>query len=479
MSIDFSKAFDSIDRQQLISTLKTNKFNSKIIDIIKNIYQNDSTEIFLDKEKITKTHITSGIRQGCNGSMYLFILSTYIILDKLIDLNIGFKNRKYTIPALFYVDDSLLIAQSTSDLNKILEIFTSEANKLGLNINVNKSSLIVFNDKSFNDKTFKEFKVANELKYLGVTISNNKDILNNFKKDKVKKGRSLANMIFSILGRCCNRLLVGKTYWKNLALPQIMYVNEVTTFSKNELNELQKIDNWAYRHILKLPKHTPIECLRGELGSSSAISRDMKTKLVYVNNRINDSNNNSLIKEVIEEMVLNGESKWGKQISEYLNNINITLETLSSLPVNEIKKLVNEWDTKKWQENLSKKSTALFYDKKLIKEEIWLDNSYETQILLRCRTNTIDLNWRSKYKLDNQANQNCPKCNNQIETLDHFIVECDIGKDTRKKYFSEEEFNEFNMGDLLYFTNKINLKKLKSFLKDLWLNRLNYINEIG
>ena len=62
--IDFKKAYDSINRKRLIEVLVKFKINPKIIELIVQMYEGDSTIIKLGKLK-EKMEVTGGIRQGC------------------------------------------------------------------------------------------------------------------------------------------------------------------------------------------------------------------------------------------------------------------------------------------------------------------------------------------------------------------------------------------------------------------------------
>ena len=39
----------------------------------------------------------------------------------------------------------------------------------------------------------------------------------------IEKAQRMANMTYGVVARCCNKLLIGKTFWKTLALPSILY----------------------------------------------------------------------------------------------------------------------------------------------------------------------------------------------------------------------------------------------------------------
>ena len=44
-----------------------------------------------------------------------------------------------------------------------------------------------------------------------------------------------------------NRMLIGKTYWKNMIIPKLLHGTGVMTFSTKEIGELQVQENAAYR----------------------------------------------------------------------------------------------------------------------------------------------------------------------------------------------------------------------------------------
>ena len=46
-------------------------------------------------------------------------------------------------------------------------------------------------------------------------------------------------MTYSIVARCCNRLLIGKTYWKGIALSTVLFASEILEYTEEKLNKLQ------------------------------------------------------------------------------------------------------------------------------------------------------------------------------------------------------------------------------------------------
>ena len=81
-TIDFKKAYDSVDRKELIKVLIKYGVNTKIIDMIVQMYAGDKTTITLGGMEET-IDVTSGRRQGCSISTILFKMITFNIIEDL------------------------------------------------------------------------------------------------------------------------------------------------------------------------------------------------------------------------------------------------------------------------------------------------------------------------------------------------------------------------------------------------------------
>ena len=124
--------------------------------------------------------------------------------------------------------------------------------------------------------------VVEEILHLGILIRNQKKWYLSNNKKVIERANKLCNHLFSIIGNSCYRMLIGKTYYKRLALLNILYGQETVIFNKNDLDRLQIIENKAFRFIFQVPTYTAIEYLREEVGASDMQSRDMKSKIHYL-----------------------------------------------------------------------------------------------------------------------------------------------------------------------------------------------------
>ena len=475
ISIDFKKAFDSINRKRMIEQLKKYKIDYRIIETIASIYTGDSTKLFLNNEEQVEVEVTSGIRQGCNGSTTLFLLITYYIIAKLQNKDMGFVNDLCSISSLFYVDDGLLLANSVNEAHNMIKTVITASEECGLQINKDKCGILIYNLKENRPVEVGGIKVVSKIKYLGVTVTDDRDCFKEHKEECVLKAMKMVNNLYAILGNCCNRLLIGKTFWKGLAMPGFMYASEVMYFTKQELNNLQKINNQAHRYMLQVPIYTACEALRGEVGASTTVSRDMKNKLLFVKHALDD-NTNELLKKIMAEQLDKMDTKWIKQVWNYLDILGITPQILTLMKENKIKKLIDKWDTRMWQEEMKEKSTLKIYReyKQQINEENWLDNREESNIMIKARVNALKLGWREN--LTKKDETKCQLCKKDIETLNHFILHCDKLNPIRQKNKTlqrpYQENEEAIIAEILLFykpdtyTREANLKTLYAMWKE-------------
>ena len=67
-------------------------------------------------------------------------------------------------------------------------------------------------------KKIENIEMAEQGKYLGTQVTNDRNLYRKHVEVRVKKRIKMGNYISTIIGGSCNRLLVGKTIWKNIIL---------------------------------------------------------------------------------------------------------------------------------------------------------------------------------------------------------------------------------------------------------------------
>ena len=332
---------------------------------------------------------------------------------------------------------------------------------------------MIYNKKEIQQNKIEDIEIVEEIKYLGVKITNKRNCFDEYKKDTIEKAKKFANMMYSTIATACNRVLIGKTFWKNIMMPTFLHGTEVIDYTEAELQTLQRIDNQVYRTILGMPSYTASSALRSEIGASSTKSRDMKSKIMFVKHIIEDEGNN-LVKEIFMKQYHEG-TKYMKKIKTYMKTMNVNLNAIEEMSKQKIKEKINQIDTDNWKAEMGEKETLKIYReyKEKISEIKWYDNTLETKLIIKARTDTLELNWRNKHK---GKDVKCI-CNYEEETLEHFLLDCEIYSEIRKKYnFMQQPYIENRkelLANILIFQVDIKseIEIRKSYILNIWRTR--------
>ena len=123
--------------------------------------------------------------------------------------------------------------------------------------------LIYSHDGVDEVKYIEGIPVAEETKYLDIGITSKQNMFREQRKSMMKKAQKMANMTYGAISKSWNKVMIGKTFWKNIALSWILYGVNVITLTEKEISQLQVIENGVYRRILGAPRYAPNFTLRG------------------------------------------------------------------------------------------------------------------------------------------------------------------------------------------------------------------------
>ena len=182
--------------------------------------------------------MSSGIRQGCNRSTSLFLLITYFIIEKLYSNLEGISTDICKLVALFFADDGILLMKSLKEKKESITVISVIAKENGLSINKDKSNIMIFNYKEITEEFIEYISVTNKINYLGITIQNKKDCYKIQKLESLEKAKKSANIMLAVIAKSCNKLIIGKTYWKRAALPSILHGSEVIYYNEAEIKKV-------------------------------------------------------------------------------------------------------------------------------------------------------------------------------------------------------------------------------------------------
>ena len=466
VALDFKKAYDSIDRGKLIETLVKFKINPLIINLVAKVYSGDTTIIRAEGKK-AEIRVTSGIKQGCTASTVFFKLITYLIIGKLEEEGAMVEVGGIRLNSIWFADDSILAANSIEGARRNIRIVRDISRTFGLEINERKSMVMVYKGKS-EEGEIEGIKVVDKMKYLGMEIGNKKDIFKGQKQNILKRIDGRAYEINKVIETSCNKLLIGKTWWKcGIVAGELLGVG-VMNFNKGQIDRLQKIENRVYRRILGAGNNTSISVMRGEIGASLMRTRIIESRLTLVRSII--ESNNGLVKKVLENIRNDRNDPWNRNLEEYLGEVGLGYGDLEVMEKKEIKRKVREQDSRWWKEDLNRLSSVKGYRdwKKKIKEERCYDNTEASVILFRARANTLNLNTNNRHRRGGGITT-CEICGEGEEDLSHFILKCrKLERKRDRELFGEGE-EEVVIGKLLFSGERI--QDVKVMLGRMWKER--------
>ena len=142
--VDFTAAFDSVHRPTLWQLLRSAGVPQNTCNVMVNMYFHTSCKIKAYNDESESFNVLTGVRQGGILSPVLFLLAVNHILKTIEESNRGIViwPSECTIENLAFADDIAIIADSLENLNLMTSALSSEAAKLGLNINCKKTKLM-------------------------------------------------------------------------------------------------------------------------------------------------------------------------------------------------------------------------------------------------------------------------------------------------------------------------------------------------
>ena len=136
--MDFQKAFDSIHRETLWKLLRRYGLFSKIVNIIRKLYEGFTAQVVHNGRFTEKFQMQTGVRQGCLLSPILFLIT----LDWVTREANGSSDKGLpwqlvsTLEDLELADDIALLMLRLEDIRCKMEDLNAFGEKVGLKMNV-------------------------------------------------------------------------------------------------------------------------------------------------------------------------------------------------------------------------------------------------------------------------------------------------------------------------------------------------------
>ena len=322
--IDYSKAFDKVKHQDLFNILQDLDIDGKDLRIIRNLYWEQEAAIRYEGELSAFKPIKRGVRQGCVLSPDLFNIYSEIILRNIEHLD-GIKVGGKNINNLRYADDTVLIAESESALQTILNKVVEESRLKGLTLNLSKTEVMVISKKTQPpgcslSSGGENIRQISSFQYLGYTITQEGKCIKEIKRRiAIAKNSfmSLSNIMKNRNIRICTKMRILKGYvWSVL-----LYGCECWTIDNETRKRLEAVEMWFLRRMMRISwteKKSNAEVLK-----TACISREL---INTIRNRQMKFLGHIYRKNGIERLALcgkiSGKRDRGRQRLTYVESLN-------------------------------------------------------------------------------------------------------------------------------------------------------------
>ena len=273
--IDFTKAFDCVNRELLYAILQKLGCPEKFVRIIKKLYSDVHARLLINGELSDSINYNSGVKQGCKLAPTLFGIYAAVLLylafedvDPSCSIKVRFrydgdifdlrrlkaKTKILTdyIREAQYADDIAIFSNESSALQTLLSAYNTLSLKMGLRINIKKTETMSVGEQVDFYIDGNKLCRVDRFKYLGSYIT--KDC----KVDEELKARIQAASC--AVGRLRQRVfqcrdLTSETKLKvyiQCVTPLLLYGSETWTLYRRHIKQLRTIQQRHLRSILHI-----------------------------------------------------------------------------------------------------------------------------------------------------------------------------------------------------------------------------------
>lgn len=273
--IDFTKAFDTVNRPLLFKILVKIGCPPKLVKLIELLYANVKAQLIIDGELSKLFDYNCGVKQGCKLAPTLYGIYAAILLwvafkdikhDHSILIRFRTNGNLFDIRRLKaktkvfyhflreaqYADDIALFSDTAIGLQNLLNAYNIASKRMGLTINANKTEIMCLGPDT--DFLIDEVKLNNvdRFKYLGSLVS--KDCT--MKEELITRIQSTSTAFGRLKERVFDNhnltVITKVNVYVQCLLPILLYGSETWTLYAHEVKQLRTIQQRHLRSIMNI-----------------------------------------------------------------------------------------------------------------------------------------------------------------------------------------------------------------------------------
>ena len=420
--VDFSKAFDTVDRKTLWKVLEIYGCPQKLIDIIKEFHEGMTGKVSISGDISEPFDVGHGVKQGCVLAPTLFTLYLTAVLEvmssnlkdegvyirtrsdgklfNLARLRATTKTTELCVRELLYADDSALVANDLEEMQQIVNCFAKTATLFGLKINVTKTELLYqpplqTGNEETQPRVFvnrEALKTTSCFTYLGSALTDTNSSDAEVDRRIQAASKAFGALIKRLWTRHDIKLATKVKVYNAAVLPALLYGTECMTLYRQHLRKLTRIQLRHLRQLLgiKWQDRVPdVEVLkRANTVSAEAVITASQLRWAGHVTRMPDSR---LPKAVFYGELREGNRKRGGQKLRYKDVLKRHMKNCS-IDVNTWEQVAN--DRTKWRATVRRSKAAVEQKRR---------DTYETS-------------HNTRHNIPTQTNFQCTRCDRHCRT---------------------------------------------------------------
>jgi hypothetical protein len=225
-----------------------------------------------------------------------------------------------------------------------------------------------------------------------------------------------------------SRIIISRDLWKSIFVPAVTYRNAVLVFGSDFEEKLEVVQRGVMRYALGCRFVCANEFVEGEMGYSTFIEREFKSKIKYAW-RLMEQNGKWANELQRVKQAQKIKTKWDRRVEFSMRRVGIRgIEWNDESIVREEKSLnsrIRGMRNDQWKREMEHKSSLGLYrnnKQEMVGSEFLYDNREGSKLLADARAGMLNTRvHRGHYK---NIREECGLCGEEREDIEHVVMKC-------------------------------------------------------
>lgn len=239
------------------------KIPDGLVNLIQDIYSNNSAKIKTEGKLSASIPVNQGIRQGDSLSPLLFNLIMNEIIEEIKNLK-GYSLGDENITCVCYADDAALVAEDEDSLQRLLYKFCCVARKFGLTLSTKKTKTLTISKTPLRCKLQLYDEIVEQVMsftYLGIQVTSHQDLEAEVKHQAIKASKISGCLNNAIWSNQYLRTEAKVRVYKTVVRPILTYAAETRPNTAKTCQILEITEMKTLRRIMNV---TRLDRMRSE-----------------------------------------------------------------------------------------------------------------------------------------------------------------------------------------------------------------------